>query len=389
MPTAEGLSAVFDRPGELTVGIEEELMVLDADTLDFAPRADELLAGLHGEARFKGELMAAQIEHVTAPAATVGQAATQIAEGRRRLARAGAGSIVLAAAGAHPFANELGELSTAERYRHNREEYGIVARRQLVFGLHVHVRVPGAQRAVAVYNGMRAHLPELAALAANSPFHAGRDTGLASIRPKIAETLPRQGIPPTLADLGELAEALRWGERAGALAVPGMWWWELRLHPVLGTVEVRVPDQQTTVADTAAVAAVVHSLVRRLADRFDNGEPIPLPLTWRIQENRWSACRHGLTGTLAALDTGAPRPARKRLRELLAELAPVAADLGCADELEAAVRLAESTGAERQRAVAVDGGPRAVTRWLAEQFCSTDPIGALPGVCPGGTRASG
>ena len=365
VPTAERLREAFDRPLAGVVGIEEELMVLDPETLDLAPRAHELLASLEGDSRFKEELMAAQVELVTTPAETVAEAATQLVEGRRTLARTAGGELLLAGAGAHPCAAEAGVLNTAERYRHTREEYAWVAPRQLVFGLHVHVRVRGAERAVAVYNSLRSYLPELAALAANAPFHAGRDTGLASIRPKLSELLPRQGVPPAFADLDDLAGALAWTARARESRA---WWWELRLHPVHGTVELRVPDQQTTVADTAAVAAVAQSLVAHLAARHDAGERLPVHPTWRIDENRWSACRRGLEGALADLDTGEPRPARDRLRALLAELEPTARRLRCSDELAAAVELTEHPGAERQREVAADGGAEALTRWLAESF---------------------
>ena len=370
VPAAGDLREAFDRPGHGTVGIEEELMVLDSNTLDLAPRADELLAALDGDSRFKPELVAAQIELITPPAETVGEAAANLREGRRRLSAAAEGELLLAGAGTHPFTAGAGALSTAERYAHTREEYGCVAQRQLVFGLHAHVRVNGADRAVAVYNGMRSYLPEVAALAANAPYHEGRDSGLASIRPKISELLPRQGVPPPLSCMEELADALSWSERAGALEHPGAWWWELRLHPVYGTIEVRVPDQQTTVAESCAIAGLVHALVADLAARHDRGEPPPVHPQWRIEENRWSACRHGLDGTLADLESGERRPARERLRELIANLEPAAADLGCSDELAAARDMTERTGAERQRAVAAERGAVGLAQWLTERFCA-------------------
>ncbi len=345
-------------------------MVLDREKFDLVPRAHELLEGLEADPRFKPELVAGQVELVTTPSATVGEAAAQLEEGRRRLGQAADERVALAGAGAHPFTSEAGVLNQAERYTHTRREYGWVARRQLVFGLHVHVRVPGAERAVAVYNGLRSYLPELAALAANAPFYGAVDTGLASIRPKISEMLPRQGVPPMLSGVEDLAGALAWGTRAGVLDSPRTWWWELRLHPVHGTVEVRVPDQQTTVAETAAIAAVAHSLTAYLAARYDAGERLPGHPTWRIEENRWSACRHGLEGTLADLDTGAPRPARERVLEVLSEIERTAADLGCSKELAMARVLADGTGAQRQREVGAEGGAQAVARWLASRFAS-------------------
>jgi carboxylate-amine ligase len=349
------------------VGLEEELMVLDPATLDLVPRAAEVLGALDGDPRFKLELPAAQLEIVTPPAPDVATAAAALAGARRALSAALPARARFAAAGVHPFAAPAGALNEGGRYDAIAAEYGPVARRQLVFGLHVHVAVGGADRALAVHDALRSHLPELAALAANGPYHDGRDSGLASVRPKISETLPRQGVPPALGSWEGLAAALRWGTRAGTLTGPAPvgWWWELRLHPIHGTVELRVPDAQATVADTAAVAAVAHALVVSLADRHDAGEVLPVHPAWRIEENRWSACRHGVAGTLADLDTGEPEPTRDRLERLLDDLAPTAGRLGCVAELDAARDLLRANGAERQRAT---GGPRAAAAWLAERF---------------------
>src|SRR4051794_2574993 len=150
-PTAADLRAAFDASSELTVGLEEEILVLDPVTLDLAPVAEQVLAATGGDPRFKRELPAAQVEVLTAPAPTVGAAAAALAEARAALARAAAGLARFAGAGAHPFAAPAGVLSEHERYAFTRAEYGPVARHQLVFGLHVHVAVRGADRALAVY----------------------------------------------------------------------------------------------------------------------------------------------------------------------------------------------------------------------------------------------
>ena len=342
-------------------------MLLDPGTLDLAPRAAEVLESLAGDPRFKGELAAAQLELITSPGGTVGDVSAQARAARADLAAAAA-PLLPAGAGAHPFAAPEGELSGDPRYAYTREEYGPVAPRQLVFGLHVHVKISDLDRALAVYNALRSYLPELAALAGNAPFHAGADTGFASIRPQLSELLPRQGVPPVFVDADALAAALRFGRQTGTYPEARMWWWELRPHPVLGTLEVRVADQQTTVADTAAVAAVVHSLVAALADRHDAGHPLPVHPSWKISENRWSAARHGLEGSLADLDSGEPAPARGRVLELIESLGPAAERLGCLAELESAAGLAAQNGSERQRAVAVRGGLRSVAEKLAELF---------------------
>ncbi|MDQ6749534.1 MAG: YbdK family carboxylate-amine ligase [Actinomycetota bacterium] len=367
-PTAADLRAAFDGPQALTLGLEEEVMLLCPDTLDLTPRAAEVMKALDGDPRFKLELPAAQLEIVTPPVDRVGDAVEVLTRGRERLA-AIAGSLAKpACAGVHPFAAIEGPLNSGARYDHIEAEYGSVARRQLVCGLQVHVAVRGADRALAVYNGLRGHLPELAALAANGPFHAGRDTGLASARPLISGMLPRQGVPPALRSWEHFAEELRWGAQAGALPEPRLWWWEVRPHPTYGTLEVRVPDAQTTVTDAAAVAAVVHALAAWLADRHDAGEVLPRPPTWRIAENRWRACRHGLEAPLADLSTGEPQTARRRVGALLDQLEASALQIGCREELDSARRLVEVNGAERQRAVAAEVGLPGLAAWLARQF---------------------
>ena len=333
-------------------------MLLHPETLDLTPRAAEVLDLVSGDPRFKPELPAAQLEIMLAAAETVSEAVATLRGARAELAEAAAGVGLLAGAGAHPFAATEGALSRGERYEALVREYGPIARRQLVFGLHVHVAVRPSELALAVYNALRGHLPLIAALAANAPYYAGEDTGLASVRPKISELLPRQGVPPPLVSWEELEAALRW-----ARVEHSQWWWEARLHPDFGTLEVRVPDTQTTVAETGAVAAVVHALVAWLAERHAAGEDLAAPPSWRIAENRWSACRHGLDGTMADLVTGEVTTTRERLAALLDDLAPVAERLGCAAEL-ADVRL-DANGATRQRAA---GGARAATAWLVERF---------------------
>jgi carboxylate-amine ligase len=364
----ERLRAPFEADRPLTVGLEEELMLLDPETLDLAPRALEVLARLDGDARFKQEMPAAQLEIAVAPAATVGEGAAALRAARHELAAAADGLARIAGAGAHPFARGEGVLNGGERYDAIAREYGSVARRQLVFGLHVHVAVRGADRALAVYNALREELPALGALGAASPWYEGRDTGLASVRPKICDLLPRQGVPPGIPTWQALAEAFAWGRASGRFADAGQWWWEARLHPEYGTVEVRAPDAQATVADTAALAAAVHALVATLAERHDAGEDLGSAPTWKIGENRWSACRHGVEGTWTDARTGAASPMREHLHGLLDALAPAAARLGCAQELEAARDLVQRPRAALARAVAADGGAAGLATYLSERF---------------------
>jgi carboxylate-amine ligase len=368
VPNEERLRAVFDRAAPPTVGLEEELMLLDASTLDLAPRAAEVLARAGGDGRFALELPAAQLEIVGAPAATVPDAIAELARGRVQLAAAAAGELRLAGAGLHPFAALEGELNRSPRYDVTVTEHASIARRQLVFALQVHVAIRGAERALAVYNALRSFLPELAALAANAPFHGGRDTGLASGRPSVSGLLPRQGVPPALASWAEYADALAW------VGDPARWWWEMRPHPLHGTLELRVPDTQATVGDAAGIAATAHALAVWLAERHDAGEALPVHDTWRIEENRWRACRYGVEGDLLDLDSGERVSARARLYGLLDALEPVAERLGCARELGAARRLVEVNGAMAMRAAAGwSSDTRRVTAWLADRFLEGCP----------------
>jgi carboxylate-amine ligase len=370
MPGADAIRKRFDDVTALTIGLEEEVMLVDPDSLDHLPRAEEVVERA-ADPRFKLELPASQLEIVLPPTGTVAESIAALAAARCDLAAAAEGVGLLLAAGVHPFAAPLGVLNRGERYRAIAREYGDVARMQLVCALQVHVAVGGQERALAVYNALRSHLPELAALAANAPFYAGRDTGLASVRPQIGELLPRQGVPPAFASWDDFADALRWGGFPAA-----QWWWELRPRPALGTLELRVPDTQTTVADAAAVAALAHSLVAWLAERHDAGDlPRPAP-TWQIEENRWAACRHGLDGVFADLATGARLPVRELLAERIEALAPTAARLGCAGELGEAKRLLGANGAERQRAAAA-GDAEAAARSIVSAYAPLRPS-AMP-----------
>lgn len=376
-PTASQLRALFDAVEPFTVGIEEEVMLLDPDTLDLAPRAEQVLAALEGDARFSRELPAAQAEIATTPTTSAIDALAQLAAARAGLLAACEGIARPAAAGVHPFAALSGELNEGGRYKLIRETYGPVARRQLVASLQVHVAVGGAERTLAVHDALRCFLPELAALAANGAYYGGRDSGLASARPLVCGLLPRQGVPPALESWERVAAELAWGAAAGALPEPRLWWWELRPHPLYGTLELRVPDAQTSLAAAAGVVVVAQALVAWLAERWDDGEPLPAAPSWRIEENRFAALRHGLDGELADLAGGDRTPARARLSSLLDALTPTAERLGATTLLPYARALVERNGAACQRAIATERGVRGLVAWMADRY--GDPLaGATP-----------
>lgn len=343
-------------------------MLLDPDTLELTPRAREVLGWVDDDPRFKLEFPASQFEIATAAHAGVPEAAVELESARHHLAERAQGRVLLAGAGVSPLGSGSGELMAEPRYERMLREYGPVARRQLVCALQVHVSVPGSERALAVYNHVRSYLPWLAALAANGAFYEGRDTGFASVRPKLAELLPRQRIPPAFESWAEYADALAWGRLAGGIPDPGSWWWELRPHAAFGTLEFRVPDSQSTVDDAASLAALIHALVVWLARRHDAGETLPVAPSWRLEENRWSACRHGVEGEMVDPHSGRRSATRECLKRLLRDIGPVAEELGCASPLGRAGEMIAVNGAIAQRRAAAQGGARDVARWLVERF---------------------
>jgi carboxylate-amine ligase len=366
--SAGGLRAKFDAVQAFTVGIEEELLLLDPVSFDLTPAGPDLLAALGEPDRFRTELSPAQIEVVSPVCATVGAAVAALADGRARALAVAGGRVRLAGAGAHPFAVPWSGISPGERYAALERRYRWGARRgALAAGLHVHLGVPGADRALAVFNALRGHMPDVAALAANAPFLGGHDTGLASVRPKLADALPRQGVSPAFADWHAYAALREWGLRSGAVPDPAELWWECRLHPAYGTVEVRAPDALAELADVEAVAAVVEALARWLAARFDAGERLPAHDELAIAENRWRAATDGVEGELLDLDRMRLVPARARLSALLDALRPVARERGTTASVDRAAGWLEDPHPRRQRAVAAREGLPGLAAWLAER----------------------
>ena len=381
----------FEHAQPLTVGVEEELLLLDPVTFLPVDAAEDVLARLDGDSRFKPELRCAQLELVTPSASTVADVARELAAARRILADRLRGSIRVAAVGTHPTATTVSALTPRRRYREIGLELRWLLRAGLPCSLHVHVAVDGADRAIAIYNALRSYLPEIAALGANSPYFEGRDTGLASTRLKLRDDGPRSGIPPAFASWQAYSDFVAWGARGGVIPDPSFHWWDLRLNGMQGTLEIRAADAQTRIDDAAGIAAVCQTLVASLVDRHDAGDVLPVHETHRIAENRWRALRDGLDGDLVDLDDGRARPARDVLRNLVGELEPYAAALGCERELAHAAVLAGANGAVRQRAIVAAVGVDGLAELLAEEteaFVPTEPPVRLHEV-PEPARAAG
>ena len=320
-----------------TVGVEEEVMLLEPADWSLASRADLVMERLGGElaAHASTETHGSALELRTDPHATVGEALAQLERLRAELAEElGVLQLSAAAAGMHPFASwQDTEISQGERYRFLYGSMRELARREPTFALHVHVAVADAERAMLAANRMRRHLPLLLALSANSPFWQGRDTGLASARTPLFQAFPRVGIPRAFAGYEDYVETIDLLMRCEAFPEPTFLWWDVRLQPRFGTIEVRIMDAQTTAADSAALTALVQCLVRLEAlegRRVAEGRDLPELLA----ENRFLAARDGADASLIDPDLGRRVPVGEILNDLLGRCREHAEELGCLEELE-------------------------------------------------------
>jgi carboxylate-amine ligase len=336
--------------GPYTVGIEEEVMLLDQLTWALAHRIDSVLPRLpHSRVgSFTAETHGSALEIQTGVHNHIAGAISELAELRAELdATLQPLSMRAAVAGTHPFAvwQEI-VVSAGERYQFVYGSMRELARREPTFGLHVHVGVADAEAAIHAGNRLRTHIPLLLALSVNSPFWQGRDTGLASARTPLFQAFPRVGIPRAFSDYAEYVEAVDVLIRCDAVPEPTFLWWDVRPQPRFGTVEVRIMDAQTTLADAAALAALVQCIVRlEIEEGGDVAEPLPQEV---LAENRFLAARDGMDAELIEPELGRRVPARGQIADLVVACRPHAEDLGCSAELDRVTLLGERTGAKRQ-----------------------------------------
>jgi carboxylate-amine ligase len=338
------------RGPDFTLGIEEELMIVDQDGHGLVNAIERLLSP-STEGEVKPELMESVLEICTDPCDDMAAAGRQLRQLRRRVRDdAAPHGLTIGSAGTHPFAHwEEQRIVARDRYRDLVNALRFVARQELIFGMHIHVGLDDPDKAIHVTNGMRVHLPVLLALSANSPFWRGKTTGLMSARMPIFRAFPRVGIPPAYADWEDWSTQTEFMVRSGVMADYTYLWYDVRPHPNLGTVEIRVCDQQTRVEHTLALAALIQAMVREMAEHFDSGEQLseyPYPM---LDENKWLAARHGLDGELVDLPSEERVPTRQLARRLIDRLRPHAQDLGGEGDLEGIVDLLErGNGATRQ-----------------------------------------
>jgi carboxylate-amine ligase len=350
--------------GPYTVGIEEEVMLLDETSWALAHRIDSVLPRLprSGTESFTAETHGSALEIQTGVHSRIGDAIEELGTLRAELeATLRPLSMRAAVAGTHPFAvwQEI-VVSAGERYQFVYGSMRELARREPTFGLHVHVGVPDPEAAIHAANRLRTHIPLLLALSVNSPFWQGRDTGLASARTPLFQAFPRVGIPRPFADYAEYVETVDVLIRCDAVPEPTFLWWDVRPQPRFGTVEVRIMDAQTKLADDGAIAALVQCIVRAEVegeDRLERSMPQEV-----LSENRFLAARDGMDADLIEPELGRRVPARELLADLVAVCRPHADALGCRGELDAVLKLSERTGAQHQieQAAALGSLPRLV-----------------------------
>jgi carboxylate-amine ligase len=355
-PAGSVLEHAFGQGEPYTLGVEEEYMLLDPESFDLVQRIDTVLASIVGhedEARMKPELMQSVLEVATPVCRTAGDADREL----RRLRTAVIGiaadnGLRVGSAGTHPFSLfERQRITARDRYRSLVDQMQYVARRELIFGLHVHVAVDDPDKAIHVVNGLLIDLPLLLALSASSPFWRGEPTGLASTRQPIFAAFPRSGPPPRFRDYEDYAEVIGYLEHTGCIADYTHIWWDIRPHPKLGTVEIRICDSVTRVEDAIAIAAFCQALVKLYSERFEEGGEVPSYHRILTTENKWLAVRHGLEAPIMDLATGRRNrvAVAQLVRRRLKELEPHAKELRCEQELAGIAEiLRRGNGSDRQ-----------------------------------------
>jgi glutamate---cysteine ligase / carboxylate-amine ligase len=346
----------FGQGDPYTLGVEEEYMLLDGESFDLVQRIDTVLAAFVGhedEARMKPELMQSTLEVATPVCRTAGEADRALRRLRSSVKQiAGENGLRMGSAGTHPFSLfERQRITARDRYHALVDQMQYVARRELIFGLHVHVAVDDPDKAIHVVNGVLVDLPLLMALSASSPFWRGEPTGLASTRQPIFAAFPRSGPPPRFRDYEDYAAVVGQLEKTGCIADYTHIWWDIRPHPRLGTVEIRICDCVTRVEDAVAIAAFCQALVKHYCELAEQEDGIPGYHRILTTENKWLAVRYGLEAPIMDLNTGARNrvAVAQLVRRRLEEIEPHAQELGSDRELEGIREiLRRGNGSDRQ-----------------------------------------
>ena len=356
---AEGgsvLEHAFGKTDQYTLGVEEEYMLLHSETFDLVQHIDTFLAAVAGhelEAQMKAELMQSVLEIATPVCDTAADVDRELRKLREYVASvAGQKSLRVGSAGTHPFSLfEAQRITARDRYRALVDQMQYVARRELIFGMHIHVAVDDPDKAIQVVNGLLPHIGPLLALSASSPFWRGEPTGLRSSRQMIFAAFPRSGPPPRFKSYEDYAEVVGQLEKTGCIADYTHIWWDIRLHPRLGTIEVRICAAVSRLEHVIAIVAFCQALVKHYSERYDAGEEIPSYHRILTTENKWLAARYGIEAPVMDLATGRRNrvPLAQMIRRTVKLVEPHARELGAERELEGIEDiLRRGNGADRQ-----------------------------------------
>jgi carboxylate-amine ligase len=339
-----------------TLGIEEEFAIVDPETRELRSHIHEILEGgkVTLKEQVKPEMHQSVVELGTEICQSVVDAREHVIRLRSKLAElAGRSGLKIASVGTHPFSHWRDQqITQGERYQQIVRDMQLVARANLIFGLHVHVGVPNRESAIHVMNQARYFLPHVYALSVNSPFWVGHDTGLKGYRLKIFERFPRTGIPDSFESLSEYEDYCKLLVKTGCIDNPKKIWWDIRLHPFFDTLEMRVCDAQTRVDDTLAIAALIQAIIARLYKLLRQNITFRVYRRRLLDENRWRAVRYGIDGRLIDFGKETEVETRSLLNELLEFVSTEVDELGSRREMahiEGILR--EGTGADRQLAV--------------------------------------
>src|ERR1700741_2807854 len=336
-----------------TLGIEEEFAIIDPQTRELRSHIQEILEGgkVLLKEQIKPEMHQSVVELGTEICPDIKCAREHVVDLRSKLAQlAGERGLKIASVGTHPFSHWRNQLITeGERYAQILKDMQSLARANLIFGLHVHVGIPSRELAIHVMNQARYFLPHVYALSVNSPFWVGQDTGLKGYRLKVFERFPRTGIPDAFESLSEYEDYCELLVKTGCIDNPKKIWWDIRLHPVFDTLEVRVCDAQSRVDDTLAIAALIQAIISKLFKLFRNNTTFRVYRRRLLDENRWRAARYGIDGKLIDFGKETEVETRSLLNELLEFVASEVSEFGTQREIAHIERIIrEGTGADRQ-----------------------------------------
>ena len=365
-----------------TLGIEEEYLLIDRETLDLAAAPQELMdkCGDALGSKFSPEFMQCQVEVGTGVCATVAEARTDLAHLRRTVAEIAEGfGLAPIAVSTHPFGKwQQQSFTDRERYRALEKDLAGVARRMLIGGMHVHVGIDDDDLRIDLMRQFTYFLPHLLALSTSSPFWEGEDTGLRSYRLTVFDNLPRTGIPPQFTSFAEYQRSISTIIGTGIIEDATKIWWDLRPSDRFPTLESRICDVSPRLNDTLALAALTQSLFHMLYTLGTENKRWRIYDRFLIEENRWRALRYGTSKGLIDFGVGEVLPFEEMIEDLIDLVTPHAAALGCLDDLLRIRDIPQSgTGAERQLATfqrerdagaETDEALRAVVRMLVAEF---------------------